>query len=166
MDSFQSWNLSFTIRSLYFSLSVCGGDITGSNHGNINSPGYPGNYPVNRDCVWTVTVDAGMYITFAFGTLELEDHSTCDYDYLEVCLSECALRLWTRAMCFLEGIMMAEIHQAKASHFKNAHTLFNLKWGALVLLYPHFPQCSNSGPLQAQALPGLISFSKFLGLSE
>ncbi|XP_022107899.1 cubilin-like isoform X2 [Acanthaster planci] len=63
---------------------VCGGDLSNSNHGSINSPGYPGNYPINRDCVWTVTVDAGLYITFAFGTLQLEHHDTCAYDYLEI----------------------------------------------------------------------------------
>ncbi|XP_071787824.1 cubilin-like isoform X2 [Asterias amurensis] len=62
----------------------CGEDLIGSNYGSINSPGYPGNYPVNRDCVWTVTVDAGMYMTFAFGTLQLETHETCDYDYVEI----------------------------------------------------------------------------------
>ena len=62
----------------------CGEDLIGSNYGSINSPGYPGNYPPNRECVWTVTVDAGMYMTFAFGTLQLETHETCDYDYVEV----------------------------------------------------------------------------------
>ncbi|XP_072174323.1 cubilin-like [Diadema setosum] len=63
---------------------VCGGALTGSNHGSLQSPGYPGNYPVNRDCVWTITVDAGRYITIAFGDLHLENHPTCDYDYLKV----------------------------------------------------------------------------------
>lgn len=62
----------------------CGGQLIGANHGNMQSPGYPGNYPVNRDCVWTITVDAGRYITIAFGDLHLEDHPTCDFDYLQI----------------------------------------------------------------------------------
>ncbi|TNN61134.1 Cubilin [Liparis tanakae] len=62
---------------------VCGGELTAS-YGNINSPGYPGNYPPSRDCYWTVTVAPGLLITFAFGTLSLEHHSDCSFDFLEV----------------------------------------------------------------------------------
>ncbi|XP_054878715.1 cubilin isoform X1 [Poeciliopsis prolifica] len=62
---------------------VCGGDLTAS-YGNINSPGYPGNYPPGRDCYWTLSVDPGLLITFAFGTLSLEQHPDCNYDFLEI----------------------------------------------------------------------------------
>ncbi|XP_045916959.1 cubilin [Micropterus dolomieu] len=62
---------------------VCGGELTAS-YGNINSPGYPGNYPPNRDCYWTVTVEPSLLITFAFGTLGLENHPDCNHDFLEI----------------------------------------------------------------------------------
>lgn len=62
---------------------VCGGELT-DNYGSINSPGYPGNYPTSRDCYWTVTVEPGLLITFAFGTLSLEHHPDCNYDFLEI----------------------------------------------------------------------------------
>ncbi|XP_047205867.1 cubilin [Girardinichthys multiradiatus] len=62
---------------------VCGGELNAS-YGNINSPGYPGNYPPGRDCYWAVTVDPGLLITFAFGTLSLEQHPDCNYDFLEI----------------------------------------------------------------------------------
>ncbi|KAG7527098.1 cubilin [Solea senegalensis] len=62
---------------------VCGGVLTAP-YGNINSPGYPGNYPPNRDCYWTVTVEPGLLITFAFGTLSLEQHPDCNFDFLEI----------------------------------------------------------------------------------
>ena len=62
---------------------VCGGELTDT-HGNINSPGYPGNYPPNRDCYWTVSVPPGLLITFAFGDLSLEHHPDCGFDFLEV----------------------------------------------------------------------------------
>ncbi|KAK1174071.1 hypothetical protein AOXY_G4351, partial [Acipenser oxyrinchus oxyrinchus] len=61
----------------------CGGELTGT-YGSINSPGYPGNYPPNRDCYWTISVNPGLLITFSFGTLSLEHHDNCNYDYLEV----------------------------------------------------------------------------------
>ncbi|XP_059901037.1 cubilin [Gadus macrocephalus] len=62
---------------------VCGGELTNT-HGNINSPGYPGNYPPSRDCYWTVNVPPGLLITFAFGDLSLEHHPDCSFDFLEI----------------------------------------------------------------------------------
>lgn len=62
---------------------VCGGHLTNP-YGDIKSPGYPGNYPPNRDCYWTIDVGPALIITFAFGTLSLEHHPDCNYDYLEV----------------------------------------------------------------------------------
>ncbi|XP_028288640.1 cubilin [Parambassis ranga] len=62
---------------------ICGGELTAL-YGNINSPGYPGNYPPSRDCYWTVDVNPGLLITFAFGTLRLEQHPNCDFDFLEI----------------------------------------------------------------------------------
>ncbi|XP_041372182.1 cubilin-like [Gigantopelta aegis] len=63
---------------------VCGGDLSGSNHGSIKSPGYPGVYPHNRDCSWMVSVSPGKRIMFTFATLQLENHANCSYDYLEI----------------------------------------------------------------------------------
>lgn len=66
-----------------FSLE-CGGELT-STYGIINSPGYPGNYPPNRDCYWNISTNPGLLITFAFGLLNLEHHDNlCTQDYLEV----------------------------------------------------------------------------------
>ncbi|KAI4871253.1 hypothetical protein NFI96_019773 [Prochilodus magdalenae] len=62
---------------------VCGGHLTNP-YGDIKSPGYPGNYPPNRDCYWTIDAGPGLLITFAFGTLSLEHHPNCNFDYLEI----------------------------------------------------------------------------------
>ncbi|CAK8682879.1 unnamed protein product [Clavelina lepadiformis] len=62
----------------------CGGDISGQTYGDISSPGYPGDYPANRDCFWTIQVAPGNVIQLLFGTLALETHENCTYDYLEV----------------------------------------------------------------------------------
>ncbi|XP_005856789.1 PREDICTED: cubilin, partial [Myotis brandtii] len=61
----------------------CGGILTGT-YGSIKSPGYPGNYPPGRDCVWRVITSPDLVITFAFGTLSLEHHDDCSKDYLEI----------------------------------------------------------------------------------
>ncbi|NP_001003148.2 cubilin precursor [Canis lupus familiaris] len=61
----------------------CGGILMGT-YGSIKSPGYPGNYPPGRDCVWQVVTSPDLLITFTFGTLSLEHHDDCSKDYLEI----------------------------------------------------------------------------------
>ncbi|XP_049633697.1 cubilin [Suncus etruscus] len=61
----------------------CGDLLTGT-YGSIKSPGYPGNYPPGRDCVWNIITPPGMLITFTFGTLSLEHQDDCSKDYLEI----------------------------------------------------------------------------------
>lgn len=68
---------------IFLLISECGGTLTGD-YGSITSPGYPGNYPPGRDCVWNIIVSPGSLITFTFGTLSLENHNDCSKDYLEV----------------------------------------------------------------------------------
>lgn len=79
--------------SFYFLLILeCGGLLIGT-YGSIKSPGYPGNYPPGRDCVWNIITPPGMLITFTFGTLSLEHQDDCSKDYLEV--SDCMEREFT-----------------------------------------------------------------------
>ena len=61
----------------------CGGELT-DQYGSINSPGYPGQYPHSRDCVWTVAAPLGRRLQFQFAVLRLEHHDNCSYDSLEV----------------------------------------------------------------------------------
>ena len=62
---------------------VCGGYIE-ADHGAINSPGYPGDYPPSRFCQWIVKVAEGKKISFSFAHLAMEHHSNCSYDFLQV----------------------------------------------------------------------------------
>ncbi|XP_071156308.1 cubilin-like isoform X2 [Mytilus edulis] len=80
-DSIARDGFTVTWRSV---IPVCGGEVTGNNHGMINSPGYPGNYPNNRNCVWRISVDPGNNIVFAFAFLNLESHVNCSHDYLQI----------------------------------------------------------------------------------
>ncbi|XP_004860031.1 cubilin [Heterocephalus glaber] len=61
----------------------CGGRLAAT-YGSIQSPGYPGNYPPGRDCVWSIITSPELLITFTFGTLSLENHEDCSKDYLEI----------------------------------------------------------------------------------
>ncbi|XP_035217484.1 cubilin-like, partial [Stegodyphus dumicola] len=63
---------------------VCGGYLWGHLYGSVNSPGYPGKYPRNRTCTWSVIVPIGKRIQFVFATMMLEHHENCSYDYLKV----------------------------------------------------------------------------------
>ncbi|XP_076174105.1 cubilin isoform X2 [Ptiloglossa arizonensis] len=62
---------------------VCGGHLT-DDYGTISSPGSPGRYPPDRDCYWTLNVKPTKRIQFHFGLLMLEEHPTCQNDYLEI----------------------------------------------------------------------------------
>lgn len=67
-----------------FHIPVCGGDIRDETSGTVSSPGWPGNYPNNRTCVWTIRVPAGSNIHVHFAGIDLEAHANCSFDYLEV----------------------------------------------------------------------------------
>ena len=76
--------LPIIFNVLYYYVE-CGDDIRNGTSGTITSPGYPGSYPINRTCVWTIRVPAGNNIKLVFSFLDLEHHPNCSYDYLEVC---------------------------------------------------------------------------------
>lgn len=63
---------------------TCGGDFETNTHGVINSPGNPGNYPMNRDCYWRIYAPQGKRIQLNFHTLHIEAHADCAYDFLAV----------------------------------------------------------------------------------
>ena len=69
-----------------FSVWACGGtplDITATG-GTITSPNFPNNYGNDQVCIWRITVPSGSLVQLSFTALELEDHSTCNYDFVEV----------------------------------------------------------------------------------
>ncbi|KAL9979480.1 hypothetical protein ACROYT_G017151 [Oculina patagonica] len=75
---------SVTKRGFFAKYSVqralsCGGSLTGSS-GNFKSPGYPGNYPNDVECKWTITVPRRSSLVLAFRTFETE---RC-HDYVKI----------------------------------------------------------------------------------
>uniref|UniRef100_K1QIU3 Deleted in malignant brain tumors 1 protein n=1 Tax=Magallana gigas TaxID=29159 RepID=K1QIU3_MAGGI len=53
---------------------VCGGEITGQSRGNIHSPRFPSEYPLDINCTWVITVPEGKYMRLAFPILRTEEN--------------------------------------------------------------------------------------------
>ncbi|XP_078495993.1 cubilin isoform X4 [Ciona intestinalis] len=53
--------------------------------GLIKSPNYPSNYPINLDCRYQVYSDCSSNnIAFVFLAFDVESHTQCNYDYVEL----------------------------------------------------------------------------------
>ena len=66
-----------------FSRGACGGAFNTPN-GLLNSPSFPKSYPGNADCIYTISNPNGTPITLKFLNMDIEDHSSCRWDYLEI----------------------------------------------------------------------------------
>uniref|UniRef100_A0A4X2JP49 Metalloendopeptidase n=1 Tax=Vombatus ursinus TaxID=29139 RepID=A0A4X2JP49_VOMUR len=62
---------------------ACGGFMTKLN-GTITSPGWPKEYPTNKNCVWQVVAPSQYRISLQFEVFELEGNDVCKYDYVEI----------------------------------------------------------------------------------
>ncbi|XP_078682435.1 procollagen C-endopeptidase enhancer 1-like [Branchiostoma floridae x Branchiostoma belcheri] len=58
--------------------------ILSGDSGTITSPGYPGMYPPNIRCSWTITVSRGRRAAIRITSLDMEMQNYCPYDYLAV----------------------------------------------------------------------------------
>ncbi|XP_020563357.1 bone morphogenetic protein 1 isoform X2 [Oryzias latipes] len=63
--------------------TACGGFITSLN-GSLNTPGWPGDYPPNKNCVWQLVAPTQYRITLLFDGFETEGNDVCKYDFVEV----------------------------------------------------------------------------------
>ena len=69
----------------YFSLLAgCGGTVNADVAGTISSPSYPRNYPHSSDCVWILRATPGRNVTLTFTNMNVEEHASCNYNYVEV----------------------------------------------------------------------------------
>ncbi|XP_071091816.1 cubilin-like [Haliotis cracherodii] len=62
----------------------CGDDLSALSYDQyLTSPGYPMDYPPNKDCTWTISTD---YTRIKINVIEtdIEYSSTCTYDYVKV----------------------------------------------------------------------------------
>ena len=73
------WNIIFLLQYI----AVCGGNYHTST-GVIHSPGWPENYAHGLDCSWVIHAPINQQIELNFTKFSLENHTNCDYDFLEV----------------------------------------------------------------------------------
>uniref|UniRef100_A0A670Y9X6 Metalloendopeptidase n=1 Tax=Pseudonaja textilis TaxID=8673 RepID=A0A670Y9X6_PSETE len=63
--------------------AACGGLLTKLN-GTLTSPGWPKEYPPNKNCVWQLVAPTQYRISVKFEFFELEGSEVCKYDYVEI----------------------------------------------------------------------------------
>uniref|UniRef100_A0AAQ4Q6C7 Metalloendopeptidase n=1 Tax=Gasterosteus aculeatus aculeatus TaxID=481459 RepID=A0AAQ4Q6C7_GASAC len=63
--------------------AACGGLLSKLN-GTISTPGWPKEYPPNKNCVWQVVAPTQYRISMQFEAFELEGNEVCKYDFVEV----------------------------------------------------------------------------------
>uniref|UniRef100_A0A8C6T2T2 Metalloendopeptidase n=1 Tax=Neogobius melanostomus TaxID=47308 RepID=A0A8C6T2T2_9GOBI len=63
--------------------AACGGFLTKLN-GSLSTPGWPKEYPPNKNCVWQLVAPIQYRITLVFDVFETEGNDVCKYDYIEV----------------------------------------------------------------------------------
>ncbi|KAM6976019.1 bone morphogenetic protein 1-like isoform 3-T3 [Tautogolabrus adspersus] len=63
--------------------AACGGFITKLN-GSLTTPGWPKEYPPNKNCLWQLVAPIQYRITLVFDVFETEGNDVCKYDYVEV----------------------------------------------------------------------------------
>ena len=78
----DSWINQVCNANLFVSTG-CSSYLSGY-YGSFNSPNYPYNYPDNKNCVWTISVPYGRYVSLEFRSFSLESGSGCRYDFVEI----------------------------------------------------------------------------------
>ncbi|TKS88119.1 Cubilin 460 kDa receptor [Collichthys lucidus] len=78
-DSYMTGNgLSFTYQIVSCSRTY------EQDYGFLKSPGWPDIYPHNMDCTIILKAQQNSYISFFFNNFDVESHSNCEFDYLEI----------------------------------------------------------------------------------
>nr|KAG5692366.1 hypothetical protein BaRGS_007979 [Batillaria attramentaria] len=67
----------------YYRTEACGGVYTAQT-GVVRTPTYPNPYGHNSNCTWSITVNQTNIIALKFTAFQIEAHSSCMYDYVDV----------------------------------------------------------------------------------
>ncbi|XP_053384014.1 deleted in malignant brain tumors 1 protein-like isoform X2 [Mercenaria mercenaria] len=82
----QFWTDGSVVRTGYiahYTVTECGGVFT-EPYGIIETPNGHTDYHNNQNCTWIITVVPNRVIQLKFQMFDLEEHSTCNYDYLDI----------------------------------------------------------------------------------
>ena len=61
----------------------CHGTYSATNN-EVTSPNYPNKYGSGTNCYWNIQSDFGTRIALQFTAFNVEAHSTCSYDWVQV----------------------------------------------------------------------------------
>lgn len=64
--------------------AVCGGHIFVDEGGHLESPNYPEDYQLNKECIWKLFAPQDYQVAVTFHSFEVEKHDNCFYDYVEI----------------------------------------------------------------------------------
>lgn len=81
--NYSTLGITLFLLSSNFALDT-GKTLTGKT-GEVTSPKYPQRYENNVDDIHYIKQDAGTTIQITVKKMDIEEHSTCIYDYLLVC---------------------------------------------------------------------------------
>ena len=105
---------------------------------NITSPGYPNKYNYPNDvnsCITTLYANEGQPIALEFEEFDIEDHSRCRYDYLEVLngIAFYTIRLGKKSMSYHN--IYSGYHEMKKGYVLNYIAILYLFFKAFIVYY-------------------------------
>ena len=71
------------VPTMTYRFGTCGAMFT-TPYGILTSPSYPQKYQNYEDCFYTILQPNGTVIDITITSMDIEWHSTCYYDYLEI----------------------------------------------------------------------------------
>ena len=74
---------TYVAPDMTYRIGECGGNFT-TKSGLFTSPSFPEKYPINVDCVWTISRPNGSLIRIEFMSMDMEMVWSQCYDYVEI----------------------------------------------------------------------------------
>ncbi|XP_019738365.1 bone morphogenetic protein 1-like isoform X5 [Hippocampus comes] len=121
--------------------AACGGFLTEMN-GSLTTPGWPKEYPPNKNCVWQLVAPVQYRITLVFDVFETEGNDVCKYDYVEVRSGASANSELHGKFCGAEKPeAIASLHNNLRVEFKSDNTVS--KRGFKAHFFSDMDECSQ-----------------------
>ncbi|XP_019738364.1 bone morphogenetic protein 1-like isoform X4 [Hippocampus comes] len=121
--------------------TACGGFLTEMN-GSLTTPGWPKEYPPNKNCVWQLVAPVQYRITLVFDVFETEGNDVCKYDYVEVRSGASANSELHGKFCGAEKPeAIASLHNNLRVEFKSDNTVS--KRGFKAHFFSDMDECSQ-----------------------
>ncbi|XP_068404022.1 LOW QUALITY PROTEIN: deleted in malignant brain tumors 1 protein [Eschrichtius robustus] len=115
--------------------SSCGGFLSSAS-GTFSSPSYPGYYPNNANCVWEIQVNSSYLINLGFNSLQLEMHSSCRFDYVEIFDGSLSSNVSLRKICNYTRDIFTSSYNRMTIRFRSDVSIQNTGFSAWYNSFP------------------------------